>query len=267
LFPDATRKSYQKALKWELEEKARLEQKPAEVTPTQAIPIGTGCLTILEWLNTYLDDVKTRCVKKTYNEKRSSIDRLIAFHQVKSAAQVESLVNCYGQTRTTVAYNFLKAQCKLRSGYAANKDRKNLARAWNWGLKYLADFPRHLINPFALVESFPRMKKPRYVPPETDFWKVVDASKGQDKVMLLTYYFTAARRSEVFRLKLSDLDFEHGKIRLWTRKRRGGDLEYDWLPMSSELRKALLGWIEYRMAQPAIDKEHVFICLDVKGSM
>ena len=39
----------------------------------------------------------------------------------------------------------------------------------------------------------------------------------------------------------------------------GGTYEYDWLPMTIELRKALLWWWEHR---PIKDQPHVFLCLD-----
>ena len=97
---------------------------------------------------------------------------------------------------------------------------------------------------------------------EDDFWKVYDIAKGQDKVMLLFSYHLAARRGETFRAKRSDIDFKNDKIRLWTRKRKGGNLEFDWMPMTQELKSALLSWLEVRMSQPEVDAEHIFVCLD-----
>ena len=32
--------------------------------------------------------------------------------------------------------------------------------------------------------------------------------------------------------------------------------------MTQELKTALLSWLEVRMSQPAVDTEHIFICLD-----
>ena len=80
-----------------------------------------------------------------------------------------------------------------RSGYAANKDRKNLIAAWNWARKYLVGWPKE--NPFTDTEKQQAEQFPRYVPPVEDFWKVYDAAReGQDKLMLLAYLHTAARR-------------------------------------------------------------------------
>lgn len=97
------------------------------------------------------------------------------------------------------------------------------------------------------------------MPPEEDFWKIYNVTEGQDEIMLLTFLHLAARRSEIFRLTWSDVDFGSDRIRLWTRKRRDGTFEYDWLPMTNELRASLRGWWENR---PVKDHSHVFLCLD-----
>ena len=155
----------------------------------------------------------------------------------------------------TMAY--IIKQKEERSGYAANKDRKNLVAAWNWGMKYMK-MPLPGPNP-CLVDRMPEERQPRYVPSEEDFWTVYEAAEGQDKIMLLAFLHLAARRSEIFRLTWSDVDFGNNRIRLWTRKRTDGSYEYDWLPMTKELRKSLSWWWDNR---PIKDQPHVFLCLD-----
>lgn len=144
-----------------------------------------------------------------------------------------------------------------RSGYAANKDRKNLVAAWNWGMKYM-DPPLTAPNP-CLVDKMPEVRSPRYVPPEEDFWAIYKIAEGQDRVMLLTFLYLAARRGEAFALTWSEVDFVNNHVRLKTRKRRDGTLEYDVLPMIPELRDALRWWWEHR---PIKDSPYVFLCLD-----
>ena len=132
---------------------------------------------------------------------------------------------------------FLQEQTKTRTGNAANKDRKNLVAAWNWGIKYIG-LPSP--NP-CLVDRFPETKQVRYVPPEEDFWKIYDkVDSFQDQVMLLGYLHLAARRSELFALRWSDVDFTELKLRLFTRKRKDGTLEYDWLPLTKDLHSSLI---------------------------
>jgi integrase len=75
--------------------------------------------------------------------------------------------------------------------------------------------------------------------------------------MLLAYLHLGARRSEIFRLCWEDVDFGNSRIRLFTRKRRGGSLEYDWLPMTAELEETLRHWWDHRTFK---ESAHVFIC-------
>ena len=149
----------------------------------------------------------------------------------------------------------LQVQFKTRSGYAANKDRKNLVAAWNWGMKYMG-LPGP--NP-CLVDKFPEIRQPRYIPPEEDFWKAYEFSTGQDQIMMMTFLHLGARRGEIFRLTWEDIDFGQQRIRLSTRKREGGTMEYDWLPMTSELREKLLWWWEHRTFR---QHTNVFLCED-----
>jgi len=209
----------------------------------------------MEWAERYLDDVKRRYVKKTYDEKRVAFMRLFKFENVASEGHVN-------QFDITLADAFLSYQNDSRSGYAANKDRKNLARAWDWGVQKLPAFPRDLMNPFRAVEKMREERSPRYVPPEEDFWTVYENVEGQDKVMLLASLHLASRRGELFRLKKSDIDFSNMTVTLWTRKRKGGNLEPDILPMTKELKAALVMWCEQRLSHNTKDKKHVFVCLE-----
>ena len=152
---------------------------------------------------------------------------------------------------------YLLQQKEVRSGYAANKDRKNLIAAWNWGMMYMNPvLPSP--NP-CIVRKLPEVRSPRYVPDIADFYKILNLADGQDRVLLLTFLYTAGRRGEIFRLTVSDLDFENNRIRLSTRKRTGGNFEYDWLPMTAELKRELKWWLEHR---PLKNKPHVFMCLE-----
>jgi len=128
-------------------------------------------------------------------------------------------------------------------------------------MAFLKGFPKDLMNPFASVPKFKEDRNDRYVPQAEDFWKVFDLTEGQDKVMLTAFLHLAARRNEILSLKWSDVDFARHRVRLWTQKRKGGR-EYDWLPMTSELRSSFLWWREQRLAMKTTDQEHVFVCLD-----
>ncbi len=234
-------KTKKEAVAWE----AGTRQKP---TNDWIAKIDMICLG--DWAQAYLDYAKAKFVHKTYDEKRSVFRRF--FKEIKPVKSVSELNHAK-------VLPYIIMQSKERSGYGANKDRKNLLAAWNWGMKYMEPgLPAP--NPF-LVEKMPEKRQPRYIPPEEDFWKVYGvAEEGQDQVILLTLLHLAARRGEVFRLTWADIDFGNSRVRLGTRKRMDGTLEYDWLPMTKELRQAIRWWWENR---PIKDKPYVFLCLDV----
>jgi integrase len=128
-------------------------------------------------------------------------------------------------------------QALARSGNAANKDRKNLVAAWNWAAQHLQGVPAR--NPF-LTERFPEDRSPRRVPTEKEFWAVHRiAESDQDRLMLLCFLHLAARRNEIFRLRREDVDLDRKQVMLRTRKRRGGSMSCDWLPMSTRLHRAM----------------------------
>ena len=244
MFPDISKKSHQEALVWERETRIKLEERLSQ--------INTASSAIGHWSNEYLTEAESRFVKNTFQEKKAAFARLFK----ETGIQRDSLIQ---DLTITICRNFLRKQLEARSGYAANKDRINLDTAWKWGFENMEGWPKGA-NPFLSVKKFPEVRQPRYVPPEDDFWKAYDQAEGQDQVMLLAYLHLAARRSEVFRLKWSDVDFVNNRICLWTKKREGGHNEYDWLPMTSDLHQALLQWWQERLKQSTIDKEHVFVC-------
>jgi integrase len=205
---------------------------------------------LADWAQAYLDVARARFTTKTYDEKRSVFRRF--FTEVSPALPVLKL-----KPADVMAY--IIKQKEVRSGHAANKDRKNLVAAWNWGMKYMKP-PLPGPNP-CLVDKMPEERQPRYVPPEEDFWKIYEVAEGQDQLMLLSFLHLAARRGELFRLTWKDVDFGSDRVRLWTRKRTDGTYEYDWLPMTTELRSALRWWWENR---PIKDQPYVFLCLDEK---
>jgi len=127
------------------------------------------------------------------------------------------------------------------------QNRKNLLAAWNWGQKFLEGFPQ-TPNPFKAIEKFPEQCKDRYVPPEEDFWKVfhVTPPHSQDRFMLTAFLHLAARRTEIFNLKWTDIDRINNQVRLFTRKTKEGSWEASWIPMTEELNKSLLYWWENR---------------------
>ena len=160
----------------------------------------TATVSIDDWAQAYLDYAKVRFTEATYSEKRSMFKRF--FNGNCLLFQLSNL-------KPGDVLTYITKQKEARSGYAANKDRKNLVAAWNWGMKYMKP-PLPGPNP-CLVDRMPEVREPRYVPPEEDFWKVYDQTEGQNKVMLLTLLHLAARKGEIFRLTWSDVDFGNNR--------------------------------------------------------
>jgi len=84
----------------------------------------TTCLA--DWAQRYLDFARSSFSVKTYQEKRSMFRGL--FKEVDPAMLVMKL-------KPATILSYVVKQKETRSGYAANKDRKNLVAAWNWGMK------------------------------------------------------------------------------------------------------------------------------------
>lgn len=80
-------------------------------------------LAIGQWSNEYLTESENSFVKDTFKEKKAAF----ALFYKDAGLQREFPVN---DLTITICRNFLLKQAKERSGYAANKDRKNLATAW-----------------------------------------------------------------------------------------------------------------------------------------
>ncbi len=186
--------------------------------------------TILEWGNDYLDFSKKRHSERTYLDKQYALDLLV--RAVGGTTEVRHIT-------VGNALHILDDVAERRSGYVANQVRKNLLAAWNWGNRYLDKWPDKA-SPFGKVESYSYQKRPRVVPPMEDVQAVLSVMDESDRAMLLAYLHTAARRDEIFRLQWEDIDFANSKLTLWTRKRQGGAWEADRIPMTRDLREALL---------------------------
>lgn len=212
------------AIAWEVQMRSGSGLPPKKLS--QEIVTGSS-VSLVKWAEDYLDYCQKFSAKVLV--EKVTVFRRFFQHVVPTMLVVE--------LKPKMVLDYLRIQGASRTGNAANKERKNLVAAWNWGVKYL-DFPEK--NP-CRVDRLPAQKMPRYIPSEDDFWKVYAVAEGQDKVMLLAFLHLAGRKNEILRLAWDDVDFGNHRIRLWTSKRAGGDKEYDWLPMTDDLVDSLMG--------------------------
>jgi integrase len=139
------------------------------------------------------------------------------------------------------------------SNHSYNKCRTELHRLFSWAHR------RQMVphNPVFLVEKLSVERQKKVIPVPQDMAKILMAA-GADRPLLLVLFHTMARIDEILRLKWEDVNFQEKAVRLWTRKRRGGNWEFDWLPMNEDLEEVLWGlwqkreqeeWVFYNRAR------------------
>lgn len=242
VFPPGRKKGpeWTAAKVWEVQRKkeilAAMEQ---QETPR---PILTGFERLLEWSEKYLDHAMRTMSHITYTEKKTVMAEFLLYCRDEGIDSFEGITK-------PMAAQFLADVADERSLNRSNVYRKNLLAAMNWGKDNIKGFPQGM-QVFEQIRPYTVDTAERYVPPEEDVIKVLQQARGQDLIMLLTYYYTGARRGEVFRLSLSrDLRFDEGLIRLTDHKGKGGKKRTRWAGMHPELAKALRWWVSVRPCQ------------------
>lgn len=169
----------------------------------------------------YLNDCRMRMRSNTVRQKRHVFKEFLAHlgSDLPAADVTQYHVEGYIQAKALEAGN-----------KAANRHLRDLSALFSW-----ADLP----NPCRRTKKYPEERYVPYVPPAEDIAKVRLAAQGDERDFIETLYFLAARRGEIARLTWEDVNLEQAWVRLWTRKRRGGELEEDCLPTVGSLRTIL----------------------------
>jgi len=204
---------------WEIEKWKELESPKPEKQETD--------MDLLTVSNEYLDICKIRFSVSTYGEKKKLCANILKKWGNPHVNEITP----------SMVLKHLETRARKVSNNAWNRDRKNLLAMFNWFRKIKGINN----NPVMNIERLPEEKKVEYIPPAEDIDKVMMACSGQDRVMLQCYYYTFARRGEIFNWTWEDINFEKQWYRLWTKKRLHGDKQVDYFPMpeDSELYKAL----------------------------
>lgn len=178
----------------------------------------------------YIDWCSLKFVERTIKAKKEIFKRF--FESIPPSQNIAALAQAS-------LLEHLSAVATERSGFVANTHRTHLLAWWNWTQKI------HGIsgaNPFIKVEKFPSRKMEKHVPSMEDFIKVLDHAEGQDKILLLAYLHTAARRCELFKMTWADVDFGGRRVKLWTNKTHGQGARADWIDLTEDLAEALAEW-------------------------
>ena len=210
------------ANRWIALKRAQLE-KEAQTPPSLRMPSASdsGPLTLGALMVQYLRVAERTLAPKTIAYRKTVFRRFLEkTGNVGASTITVHQVDAYLLSRPT-NHNF-------------NKDRVELHRLFSWTHRRLM-LPT---NPVNLVDKVPVGRSQKVIPTPEGMAKMLVAA-GPDRPLLLVLYHTMARIDEILRLKWEDISFEQKTIRLWTRKRRGGNWEFDWMPMNEDLESVL----------------------------
>lgn len=249
-----TKADQRAAIVWE--EQTKKDLRAAKKLNASALIPTDSCrrkLTVLEWANAYLEECERRNTYSTFKEKRDGFRRFTRYLAKTEGLAPDMPVETFGRRQARL---YLAFQKDKRGPNCSNKDRKVLTTAWRWGVAYLDGFPLDQPDPFLGCQRYPEIRTPRYIPPETDFWKVYAVAPEREHAMLTCYLNLAARKSELLRLTWDEVDFARNTVTLTTRKTRTGTIKRDEMPMNHEVRQTMLWLWEYRQGA----SNHVFTC-------
>ena len=201
------------AMHWEVEKREEL------LVPVKPEKIH---LTFSQVSNAYLENCQARFQKNTWRQKTFVLRNFLTFLQDDPYVDELSKQD-FGE--------YLKLRREQAGNIASNRDLKEIKALFNWGIRQ----ELVLKNPCMNIENYPEQSKIKYVPPADDINKVLLAADYDDMDLIQILYHTAGRISEVLNLTWEDVNFEQRWVRLWTRKRRGGELQEDKLAMTDTL--------------------------------
>jgi integrase len=185
----------------------------------------------------YLEESQRKFRPKTWKYKRFVYQNFLDFAGNLPLSQIsEHLVGKYLMTRP--------------SNYNYNFHRKDLGALFRWAV----DRGLMAVNPCLKIDPLP-VEPGDLIHITEEEWNRFLLAAGSERPFFLTIFYTLGRVGEILRLKWSDLDWEREEIRLWTRKRKGGQMEEDWLSLPPELRDTLRGLC----CRPGRHPEYVFI--------
>lgn len=221
------------ALKWETAAREELANpKPLAIR-----------ITFSEIAGRYLDACSARMALNTWRQKSYVYNCFLRFlkdlevEECPAAAVADPFDPPAIEITRSHIEQYLEHRRHQSGNTSANRDLRDLKALYRW----VNDHEDIGItrNPCKGIEQYPEQKKVQYVPPAEDIDKVLLAATEDDLDILVAVYHTAARIGEILRLAWEDVNFEKGTVRLWTRKRRRGELQEDYLALTDTLKKVL----------------------------
>jgi len=176
-----------------------------------------------EVANLYLDWSKRRHAKKTYEYKRGVFKAFLLFWGDNSmVALTPQILHRYLNTRPS------------NNNY--NAHRKELCALISFSRNQLA-LP--IVDICRQLQKMPIKRAEKEIPSQESIIKLLLASTPEEKALLLTILHTAGRIDEILRLTWEDVNFEKTWVRLWTRKKVGGNWKARFISMNHDLHGVL----------------------------
>lgn len=94
-------------------------------------------------------------------------------------------------------------------------------------------------NPCRGLKMFPVEKPVKFIPSQDQIAAVLLLASPIDQAYLTLIWQTAARVREINNLPWEDVDWDRRQVRLWTRKKRGGNKTSRWVQLTDRAYDSL----------------------------
>jgi len=190
-------------------------------------------MTFLEMAGAYLQSSERRHASKTFKYKQfvyRTFLKQTGGDGLLVSEVTPYLIQTYLQTRPS------------NSNY--NRHRKDLGALFEYARRVLGVIQ---INPCNVIDKLPEEKAPKKIPTQEEFVKMITQAGEEERPLMVVLAYTAARIDEALRLKWKDVNFEHGFIRLWTRKTKDGAYRGREIPMRGFMKSFMMSLWEKRV--------------------
>jgi integrase len=179
-------------------------------------------LTFSQVSTKYLEDCQAHFQKNTWRQKAFVYRNFLTF--IKKDPPAEGISK-------QIFVEYLKNRRNKDGNCAANRYLREFNALYNWAIQNEFVYKNSCIN----IKKYPESLRVKYVPSEKDINKVIMAADKDDMDLIMTLYHTAGRISEILNMIWEDVNFDQKWVKLWTRKRKGGELQEDKIAMNDTL--------------------------------